>query len=104
MNYNLLIDGQNCNSPQEIANTFAEKHAEIVSPQFEPISNLDNLLENYGLSLEQIYPQIKALKSPYSTTKEFKEVISSMSSISTPGITSEPKACISFCSIFYRCF
>ena len=104
MNYNLLIDGQNCNSPQEIANTFAEKHAEIVSPQFEPISNLDNLLENYGLSLEQIYPQIKALKSPYSTTKEFKEVISSMSSISTPGITSEPKALYKFLFDFLPAF
>ena len=67
-----------CDSHQKIANTFAETHAEIVSPQIEPISNLESLLENYGLSLEKIYPQIKNITSPYSSHKEYKEVISSI--------------------------
>ena len=104
INYNLLINGQMCDSHQKIANTFAETHAEIVSPQIEPISNLESLLENYGLSLEKIYPQIKNITSPYSSHKEYKEVISSMRSTSSPGISSEPKALYKFLFDFLPTF
>ena len=104
INYNLLINGQKCNSPQEIANIFAQKHADIVSRKFKPISNLEQLLEDYDLSLESIYPQIKCLSSPYSSTKEYKEVIDSMSSTSSPGISSEPKSLYKFLFDFLPTF
>ena len=44
------------------------------------------------------------MSSPYSTTKEFKDVISSMSSTSTPGISSHPKTLYKFLFDFLPVF
>ena len=96
INHSLLINGKNIENPQEIANIFAKQHAEIVSPKVVPDSNLEEMLKNYGLSLDMIYPQITTLSSAHCTTNEFIEVINTMSNSSAPGITSEPKALYKF--------
>ena len=96
INHSLLINGKNIDNPQEIANIFAKQHAEIVSPKIVPDSNLEEMLKNYGLSLDMIYPQITTLSSAHSTSTEFIDVINTMSNSSTPGITSEPKALYKF--------
>lgn len=92
----LLINGQIIDSPLKIAEHLSNKHAEIVSPKIIPVSNLDNFLSEYDLDLDKLYPKIESLVSPNSTCKEFKDVINSMASTSTPGITSEPKILYQF--------
>ena len=80
----LLINGQIIDSPSKIAEHLSNKHAEIVSPKIIPVSNLDNFLSEYDLDLDKLYPKIESLVSPNSTCKEFKDVINSMASTSTP--------------------
>lgn len=94
--YNLMIDGKLCNEAEKVANIFANLHAEIVSPSITPSCDLNAFLKHYDLSLNDIFPRINDLTSPNSTTQEFKNVIKSMKSSSTPGISSQPKALFEF--------
>ena len=100
----LLINGEVTSSLPEIVNHLSESHAKIVSPSSLPISNLDNLLNEYDLSLEEIYTQIPTLSSPNCSTKEYKDVIKSMSNNSCPGISSEPKILFQFLFDFFPKF
>ena len=95
-NYKLKIDGNTVTCPHKLANIFAENHAKIVSPENIPPSELKGLLEDYDLTLDEIFPQIKSLTSPYSTSIEFKNIIKSMKNCSAPGITSETKILFEF--------
>jgi len=92
----LEINGQMTDSLPDIVDHLSNMHAEIVSPQNIPVSNLDDFLSEYNLSLDNLYPKIESLNSPNSTCKEFKSVIDSMASTSTPGISSEPKVLYQF--------
>ena len=92
----LEINGQMTDNLPKIVDHLSNMHAEIVSPQNIPVSNLDNFLSEYDLNLDSLYPKIENLTSPNSTCKEFKSVIDSMASTSTPGISSEPKVLYQF--------
>ena len=96
LNYNLKIDGRNINNPQEIANTFAKLHAEIVGKEISPSIDLEEFLDEYDLTLTEIFPQITTLSSPTSTTDEFKQIIKSISNNSATGISSEPPILFEF--------
>ena len=102
--FNINIGGTVTNDLPTIANHFANLHAEIVSPEIVPQSKLDELLQEYELSLDEIFPKIETLSSPFSSIKEFKEVINSMSNNSSPGISSEPKHLYSFLFDFFPSF
>ena len=92
----LEINGQMTDSLPKIVDHLSDMHAEIVSPKNVPVSNLDDFLSEYDLNLDSLYPKIENLTSPNSTCKEFKSVIDSMASTSTPGISSEPKVLYQF--------
>ena len=96
LNYNLKIDGRNINNPQEIANTFAKLHSEIVGKEINPSIDLEEFLNEYDLSLSEIFPQITTLSSPTSTVGEFKQIIKSISNNSATGISSEPPMLFEF--------
>ena len=87
----LMINDLLNHDPQEIANYLSKLHAKTVSPEIIPNYDLDSFLQNYNINIEQIYPKIHNLTSPICTTKEYKDVIKSMSNNSSPGISSEPK-------------
>ena len=94
--YKINTNGETVTSPQKLANLFANQHAKIISPECVPKSTLNNLLNDYDLNMEKIFPRIKNLTSPYSTTKQFREIINSMKNTSAPGISSQPKALFLF--------
>ena len=89
--YKFKIDGKNITCPKEISEIFANNYANIVSPETLPSSNLEQLLDEYDLSLDKIFPKIKSLTNPFSNAAEFKHCINSMKSTSAPGNSSEPK-------------
>ena len=95
-NYKLKVDDNLVTCPNELTNIFAENHAKVVSPENIPPSELNEFLHEYDLSLEEIFPKIKSLTSPYSTTLEFKNVIKSMKNCSAPGISSQSKVLFEF--------
>ena len=94
--HNLLVNNELINCPNKIADIFGKIHADLVSPNIMPNSNLNDLLETFDLKLDEMFPTITSLTSPYSTTSEFKKVIKSMKSNSAPGPTSQPKQLFSF--------
>ena len=96
LNYSLKIDGEISNDNQDIVNTFAKIHSDIVSNHTFPSLELDELLQNYGLTLADVFPQITTLTSPNSTTKQFKEVIKTISNTSATGISTEPPILFDF--------
>ena len=91
-NYNLLIDNELTNCPEKIAKTFGNIYAATVSPAHVPDSDLNDLLRTFDLKLEDIFPRIENLTSPYSTTEEFLKVIKSLKNTSSPGPSTQPKA------------
>ena len=90
-NYKLKINNKIINCPKECSEIFSSSYAKIVSPEVVPHSNLGNLLDDYDISLEQIFPKINNLTDPFSNTAEFKTCIKSMKSTSAPGNSSQPK-------------
>ena len=94
--YKIDLDGQTITSPQKLANMFADHHGKTISPESLPKSTLNNLLHEYDLNMDEIFPRIKNLTSPYSTTKQLREIINSMKSTSAPGISSQPKSLFLF--------
>lgn len=94
--HNLLVNNELINCPNKIAEIFGKVHANLVSPDIMPNSNLNDLLETFDLKLDEMFPKITSLTSPYSTTSEFKKVIKSMKSNSAPGPSSQPKQLFSF--------
>ena len=93
---NLLVDNELIDCPKKIANIFGDLHAQLVCPNVMPNSNLDELLNFFDLKLDNMYPKIKHLTNPYSTTGEFRKVIKSMKSNSMPGPTSQPTQLFAF--------
>ena len=96
LSYSLKIDDEILNDNHDIVNTFAKIHADIVSNHIFPSLELDDLLQNYGLTLADVFPQIKTLTSPNSSSKEFKEVIKTISNTSATGISTEPPILFEF--------
>ena len=94
--HNLIIDNVLTNDPLTIVEHLSKMHASIVSPTNIPSSSLDELLTEFEISLDEMYPRITNLSSPLCTTKEYRDVIKSMSNNSCPGITSEPKILYEF--------
>jgi hypothetical protein len=94
--YNLSDNGSINNDPQFVANTFGILHSKIVNPPTQPISTLNELLHDYNLSLNDIFPQLPNVNSPFSTTKEFKTVLKSMKANSSPGISTQTKVLFEF--------
>ena len=95
-NFKIKVENELVTCPQKLANIFAENHAKIVSPESIPTAELEGLLKEYNLTLDEIFPQIKSLSSPYSSTIEFKNVLKSMKNSSAPGISSESKVLFEF--------
>ena len=90
--YNLIIDDELTNCPEKIADKLCDIHAEAVCPNEIPKADLNGLLETFDLKMEDIFPKIQNVVSPYSTCDEFIKVIKSMKNSSCPGPTSQPKA------------
>lgn len=95
-NHNLIIDDELIDCPNRVANIFGSMHAELVSPKIMPVSNLDDLMNTFDLSLDNMFPRINNLTSPYSTTSEFRKVIKSMRCNSMPGPTTQPTKLFAF--------
>ena len=94
--HRLKIDGETIVEPQRLANIFAEIHAKTVSPEIVPQSTLNELLNNYELTMDEVFPRIKNLTNPFSSTSEFKKILSSMKNTSAPGISTQPKILFEF--------
>lgn len=94
--HNLIIDNVLTNDPLTIVKHLSKMHADIVAPSNVPISSLDTLLTEFDISLDEMYPKITTLSSPLCTTKEYRDVIKSMSNNSCPGISTEPKILYEF--------
>ena len=71
-------------------------HAEVVSNNDIPTCTLDKLLADYDLTLNDIYPTINTLNSPFCTTDEFKKALKSMKNSSSPGISTQPPVLFEF--------
>ena len=94
--YNLLIDNEMTDCPEKIVNKLGIIHAASVSPEKIPTADLNGLLETFDLKLDDIYPKVHNVTSPYSSTKEFLKVIKSLKNRSSPGPTSQPKSLFMF--------
>ena len=92
----IKVGNDTITAPQLLANKFAENYAKIVSPDNVSNSGLHDLLEEYELSLEEIFPKIKNLTNPCSTTDEFKQILKNMKNSTAPGISSQPKVLFEF--------
>lgn len=103
-NYKLKINNKIINCPKECSEIFATSYAKIVSPEIVPDSNLGKLLDDYDISLEQIFPKINNLTDPFSNTAEFKTCIKSLKSTSAPGNSSQPKQLFLFLINFLPSF
>ena len=91
-NYNLIIDNELTNCREKIADKLCDIHAENVCPNEIPKADLSGLLKTFDLKIDDIFPKIQDVISPYSSCDEFLKVIKSMKNSSSPGPTSEPKA------------
>ena len=94
--HNLVIDNVLTNDPLQVVEHLSKMHASIVSPSNIPSSSLDELLTEFDISLDEMYPKITTLSSSLCTTKEYREVIKSMSNNSCSGISTEPKILYEF--------
>ena len=90
--YNILVDGEFINCPERIAELFANKHSKLVAPENLVQCDLENLLAEYELSLNDIFPKIRQVSSPECSTLIFKKVINSMKNSAAPGPSSQIKA------------
>ena len=79
--YNILVDGEFINCPERIAELFANKHSKLVTPENLVQCDLENLLAEYELSLNDIFPKIRQVSSPECSTLIFKKVIAVMCSL-----------------------
>ena len=93
---NLLVDNELIDCPKKIANIFGDLHAQLVCPSNMPQSNLDELLNFFDLKLDNMYPKIKHITNPYSTTGEFRNIIKSMKTNSMPGPSNQPTQLFAF--------
>ena len=94
--FNVKINGEFTNDSKLIADTLASMHAEVVSNNDIPTCTLDKLLADYDLTLNDIYPTINTLNSPFCTTDEFKKALKSMKNSSSPGISTQPPVLFEF--------
>ena len=94
--YKLKIDDKYIYNDKDVAENLAKMHAKIVCPEHIPNSTLDDLLHEYNLSLDDVFPKITTLSNPFSSTQEFKKVLRSMKSTSSPGISTQPKVLFEF--------
>ena len=88
--YKLKIGDNFITEPCKVAELFGENHSKLISPKEPPESDLTGLLKTFKLDLNEIFPKINSVNSAYSSAKDFKNVIKSMKSNSSPGPSSEP--------------
>ena len=95
-NYKLIVDGETITNAQKVAEIFGENHSNLISPKELPKSDLSGLLDTFKLNLDDMFPKLINVSSPYSNSKEFKDVIKSIKSSSATGPSSEPKLLYKF--------
>ena len=94
--YKLKIGDDYTVDNKVVVETLAKMHAKIVCPDHIPNSTLDDILHDFDLSLEDVFPKITTLTNPFSSTQEFKKVLKTMKQTSAPGISTQPKVLFEF--------